>query len=100
MVCVFVCVWQLLATSLHLVETSHSLHPHPPSSNPFRRAQARANADSIAKAIYSRLFEQMVDVLINSKLKQRNFYRWIGVLDIFGFESFQELEVDLRVFFL
>ena len=57
---------------------------------------ARANVDALAKSIYSHMFDHVVTAInaalsgssgSSSALKGR---RWIGVLDIFGFESFQD----------
>jgi len=53
-------------------------------------AQAKDASDALAKAVYSKLFDWMVEKLNESlfvdKYTLRNF---IGVLDIFGFENFK-----------
>lgn len=61
-------------------------------SKKFSQAQAVANRDSIAKALYNALFEWLV-VIINSTLysppSRKPGLNWIGILDVFGFECFE-----------
>ncbi|CEO99114.1 hypothetical protein PBRA_001019 [Plasmodiophora brassicae] len=49
---------------------------------------ARFNRDSVAKSIYSGLFGWVVGQ-INRALTATTSLPWIGILDVFGFESFQ-----------
>jgi myosin-5 len=51
-------------------------------------AQATESRDSITKFIYSKLFEWIVDI-INIKLDVSKSPHFIGVLDIYGFEHFE-----------
>lgn len=57
---------------------------------PINRTAAETARDALAKHIYSKLFQYVVDVinksLVSSSKKQSCF---IGVLDIYGFETFQ-----------
>lgn len=57
---------------------------------PINRSTAEAARDALAKHIYSKLFQYVVDVinksLVSNSKKQSCF---IGVLDIYGFETFQ-----------
>eukprot|EP00474_Spongospora_subterranea_P006514 CRZ06972.1 hypothetical protein [Spongospora subterranea] len=46
------------------------------------------NRDSIAKSLYSNLFRWIVDQ-VNKSLSSTQSLPWIGILDVFGFESFQ-----------
>jgi len=59
----------------------------------FSHAQAVANRDSMAKALYNGLFEWLVNT-INSALyspaSRRPGLNWIGILDVFGFECFEQ----------
>ena len=54
--------------------------------------QAYDNADALAKQMYGRLFELLVEDHINSSIQAPGGHgaKWIGVLDIFGFESFEK----------
>ncbi|CAG8764998.1 36017_t:CDS:2, partial [Racocetra persica] len=57
---------------------------------PLNTVQAPAVRDALAKAIYNNLFEWIVD-RINSALRSRTTASHvIGVLDIYGFEIFEE----------
>ncbi|XP_066030120.1 unconventional myosin-If-like [Pocillopora verrucosa] len=53
------------------------------------KCQAVAARDTLSKALYSHLFDYLVKV-INGALKKDNDYLSIGILDIYGFESFKE----------
>ncbi|XP_057427058.1 myosin-11-like [Lotus japonicus] len=50
---------------------------------------AAISRDGLAKTIYSRLFDWLVDTLNNSIGQDPNSKYLIGVLDIYGFESFK-----------
>ncbi|KAK8712719.1 hypothetical protein V6N13_147948 [Hibiscus sabdariffa] len=50
---------------------------------------ATINRDGLAKTIYSRLFDWLVDKINNSIGQDPNSKFLIGVLDIYGFESFK-----------
>ncbi|TEB38809.1 microfilament motor [Coprinellus micaceus] len=57
---------------------------------PLNPAQANSGRDALAKAIYNNLFEWIVS-RVNVSLKTRSAYsRIIGILDIFGFEIFED----------
>ncbi|KAK4785743.1 hypothetical protein SAY86_002432 [Trapa natans] len=49
---------------------------------------AVASRDALAKTIYSRLFDWLVDKINNSVGHDQNSHLQIGVLDIYGFECF------------
>lgn len=50
---------------------------------------AASNRDALAKTVYSRLFDWLVDKINNSIGQDPNAVSIIGVLDIYGFESFK-----------
>ncbi len=57
---------------------------------PLSPAQAESAKDSLAMLIYSKLFDWLVTRInksINNKSESKSF---IGVLDIYGFESFEQ----------
>ncbi|KAF5323389.1 hypothetical protein D9611_005601 [Ephemerocybe angulata] len=57
---------------------------------PLNPAQANSGRDALAKAIYNNLFEWIVS-RVNVSMKTRSSYqRIIGILDIFGFEIFED----------
>lgn len=57
---------------------------------PIAQQTAEAARDALAKHIYAKLFQYIVDI-INKSLQQsgRKQHCFIGVLDIYGFETFQ-----------
>ena len=57
---------------------------------PLNPAQAAAGRDALAKAIYNNLFEWIVSRVNVSMAPRRPHSRLIGVLDIYGFEIFQD----------
>ena len=54
---------------------------------PLNLAQANDGRDAIAKAIYGRMFNWIVNY-INDITKHKLVLNFVGVLDIFGFEDF------------
>ncbi|MCI02431.1 myosin-H heavy chain-like, partial [Trifolium medium] len=50
---------------------------------------AALSRDALAKIVYSRLFDWIVDKINNSIGQDPNSKNLIGVLDIYGFESFK-----------
>ncbi|KNC53121.1 uncharacterized protein AMSG_09426 [Thecamonas trahens ATCC 50062] len=56
----------------------------------YRPDKAKQTADALAKLLYASLFDVIIEH-INASIKTGFTRRWIGVLDIFGFESFQSL---------
>ncbi|KAH9089858.1 hypothetical protein LEN26_019031 [Aphanomyces euteiches] len=61
--------------------------------------EACAARDGLAKALYSRLFEWLVDRMNARLARPRRHDHWIGLLDIFGFEnvatnSFEQLCIN------
>eukprot|EP01025_Chloroclados_australasicus_P040986 TRINITY_DN4316_c0_g2_i3.p1 TRINITY_DN4316_c0_g2~~TRINITY_DN4316_c0_g2_i3.p1 ORF type:complete len:1103 (-),score=96.76 TRINITY_DN4316_c0_g2_i3:1692-5000(-) len=60
---------------------------------PLKLAAAEESRDALAKTIYSRLFDWLVDA-INKKIShfrnKTSSNRTIGILDIYGFESFEK----------
>eukprot|EP00049_Salpingoeca_infusionum_P017514 m.353252 g.353252 ORF g.353252 m.353252 type:complete len:1850 (+) comp16718_c0_seq1:158-5707(+) len=55
---------------------------------PLEIDQAEDSRDSLAMAIYSRLFKWVITKL-NMSLRGQESFKFIGVLDIFGFENFE-----------
>jgi len=50
--------------------------------------KAQANLDAFSKALYSRMFDWIVDK-INQSLTEKKTHKFIGILDIAGFEIFK-----------
>jgi myosin-5 len=51
--------------------------------------------DALAKILYKRLFEWIVQ-RVNSSIFKAETRRFIGILDIFGFENFQVRDLVAR----
>ncbi|XP_024988349.1 myosin-12-like isoform X1 [Cynara cardunculus var. scolymus] len=58
-------------------------------TKPLDPASAALSRDALAKTVYSRLFDWIVDKINNSIGQDPNAKSIIGVLDIYGFESFK-----------
>ncbi|KAA8520316.1 hypothetical protein F0562_014572 [Nyssa sinensis] len=58
-------------------------------TKPLDQAAAALSRDALAKTIYSRLFDWIVDKINNSIGQDPDATSLIGVLDIYGFESFK-----------
>nr|DAD42073.1 TPA_asm: hypothetical protein HUJ06_000303 [Nelumbo nucifera] len=58
-------------------------------TKPLDPAAAALNRDALAKTVYSRLFDWIVDKINSSIGQDPNAASIIGVLDIYGFESFK-----------
>ncbi|KAK3025057.1 hypothetical protein RJ639_044808, partial [Escallonia herrerae] len=58
-------------------------------TKPLDPAAAALNRDALAKTVYSRLFDWLVDKINNSIGQDPTAKSIIGVLDIYGFESFK-----------
>lgn len=56
---------------------------------PLKPAEAEDNRDALAKEIYERLFEWLVEHINHEIQKREEETRFIGALDIFGFECFK-----------
>jgi myosin heavy subunit len=56
--------------------------------------QAVDGRDALAKAIYGRMFSWIVSS-INETTKAKKDLRFVGVLDIFGFEDFKVSRLQL-----
>lgn len=56
---------------------------------PMSHAAAEAARDALAKHIYAKLFQHIVDVINASLDSGQQNHCFIGVLDIYGFETFQ-----------
>lgn len=57
--------------------------------SPLNLVQARAVRDALAKAIYNNLFDWIVDRLNQSLEAKEGLDKSIGILDIYGFEIFE-----------
>ncbi|UYV60536.1 MYO5A [Cordylochernes scorpioides] len=58
-------------------------------TKPMTRDQASSYRDALAKHIYERLFSWIVVMINKSLASQQKIHRFIGVLDIYGFETFE-----------
>jgi myosin-5 len=58
-------------------------------TKPLDPESAALSRDALAKTVYSRLFDWIVDKINNSIGQDSNAASLIGVLDIYGFESFK-----------
>lgn len=56
---------------------------------PMNQNAAEANRDALAKHMYAKLFQHIVNVINKGMESERKQDSFIGVLDIYGFESFQ-----------
>ncbi|KAK5616174.1 hypothetical protein CRENBAI_016247 [Crenichthys baileyi] len=56
--------------------------------SPLTVEQAMDSRDSVAMALYSQCFSWII-MRINQKIKGKNNFKSIGILDIFGFENFE-----------
>ena len=56
---------------------------------PLKVQEARYSRDTLAKALYARMFDWLVVQINQSLLTNSETRAFIGVLDIFGFEDFQ-----------
>ncbi|KAL4216467.1 myosin V [Mactra antiquata] len=58
-------------------------------TKPLTASQAKFAQDALSKCIYSRLFDWIVTQVNKALRSQTKSQRFIGVLDIYGFETFQ-----------
>lgn len=66
-------------------------HSHPVLTPPrvsFSPLQAVDSRDSVSMALYSQCFSWII-LKINQKVKGKENFKSIGILDIFGFENFE-----------
>jgi myosin-5 len=64
---------------------------HSVITKPLNLNEATANRDSVAKALYCGLFNWIVDRLNKESNPSSNLKcKWIGILDVFGFEIFEQ----------
>lgn len=75
-----------------IIETSHGMRRGSTYHVPLNIVQATAVRDALAKGIYNNLFEWIVErVNISLKDNEQNYAKKsIGILDIYGFEIFEQ----------
>ncbi|CAL5219117.1 g891 [Coccomyxa viridis] len=65
-----------------------------PIVSPIDAKAATDNRDSLAKTLYSRMFDWLVDKVNTSIGQDPNAVSLVGVLDIYGFEAFKENDFE------
>lgn len=80
-----------LATALttKIVETGRGMGRGEVFESPLNRVQALAVRDALAKHVYSKLFDWIVERVNKSLLTQIEVKKSVGILDIYGFEIFE-----------
>jgi myosin-1 len=87
------------ALEIREMETKHGQQRGTTYKVPLNYVQACATRDALAKAVYARLFDWLVDRVNQAMVKLGNQGLSIGVLDIYGFEVFQVTTFFLENFF-
>lgn len=77
------------AMTIKIVETSRGGRRGSVYESPLNPVQARAVRDALAKAIYNNLFEWIVERVNVSLRSQGEVEKTVGILDIYGFEIFE-----------
>ncbi|KAK9459149.1 myosin-1 [Lipomyces oligophaga] len=77
------------AMTNRIVETSRGGRRGSVYEVPLNITQARAVRDALAKGVYSNLFDWIVDRVNQSMVTRGQAARTIGILDIYGFEIFE-----------
>lgn len=65
-----------------------------PITTPLTPGAALSNRDSLAKIIYAKLFDWLVDRVNKAIGEDKNCFSSVGVLDIYGFESFDYNDLE------
>ncbi|ODV92443.1 hypothetical protein CANCADRAFT_56105 [Tortispora caseinolytica NRRL Y-17796] len=78
------------AFSIRIVETRHGARRGSVYESPLNIVQATAVRDALAKAIYFNLFDWIVERVNQSLAVQGARDKSIGILDIYGFEIFEQ----------
>ena len=76
-------LFSILRSIFRLFQT----HSHSPRVS-ISSSQAVDSRDSVAMALYSQCFSWII-LKINQKIKGKENFKSIGILDIFGFENFE-----------
>lgn len=77
------------ALTQRIVETSHGARRGSVYEVPLNAVQAKAVRDALAKAIYNNLFDWIVERVNLSLEAKDGMDKTIGILDIYGFEIFE-----------
>jgi myosin-1 len=78
------------AMTIRIIETSRGMRRGSVYDSPMNIAQATSVRDALSKAIYSNMFDWIVQ-RVNLSLKARGaIAQSIGILDIYGFEIFEK----------
>ncbi|RUS82402.1 hypothetical protein EGW08_009854 [Elysia chlorotica] len=83
----------LLNRSIVSGDNSHSGTRRSVFQKPVMVAEAESRRDCLAMLLYSRLFDWLV-AFINHQIKVESFDHSIGLLDIYGFEAFEENSLE------
>lgn len=81
-------------TTTHQPCTKHASIVTGPIASPLNAKAADANRDALVKVLYARLFDWLVSRVNASIGHDANAFASVGLLDIYGFESFASNDLE------
>lgn len=78
----------------HALTTRTRQTPEGPIISPLNVQGATDNRDSLAKIIYAKMFDWLVSAINAAIGEDKNCAASVGVLDIYGFESFEYNDLE------
>ena len=78
----------------HALTTRTRQTPEGPIVSPLNVRAATENRDSLAKIVYSKMFDWLVAAINAAIGEDKNCAASVGVLDIYGFESFEYNDLE------